>query len=164
MPLPQASRQLRPSTNILRSERRNLPKEHSNSQASYLPAALGMPEHVAAGLCAQHFLPEARLLGFSEVKSLPTSHVCGAWIELLPTLLSNPLYADVVSPPTKVLASSIAARISSSPLSTPDMPQLQCDALRIIYRTLVSNTEVTFIHLVAAVMCLFLAEVSMSDP
>jgi hypothetical protein len=164
MPRRQASRQLRPSTNILRSERQNLPKEHSNSQASYLPAALGMPEHVAAGLCAQHFLPEARLLGFSEVKSLPTSHVCGAWIELLPTLLSDPLYADVVSPPTKVLASSIAARISSSPLSTPDMSQLQCDSLRIIYRTIVSNTEAAFIHLVAAVMCLFLAEVCMSNP
>ena len=135
-------------------------RHNKNKHGLPLTPSLSLPLPMAAALCARHFVPTSTSAFIPGIDSSLGTHICGTWVRLLPSLLNDPAYEEILSPSIKVLALSITSKSFPKPIHLTDVSKLQCNALGVIHKTIGRKMEVAFTPLVASVMCLFLAEVS----
>lgn len=110
-------------------------------------------------LCAQNFIPASELSHLSIFPTASLSRICGAWIEVLPSLLGNTANNNLLTPAIKALGVSIVARGHNGLAPIPDALQAQCVALHTLQGNIRHTSDSSFNALAAAMMCLFLSEV-----
>ncbi|RKK76051.1 hypothetical protein BFJ71_g17013 [Fusarium oxysporum] len=87
------------------------------------------------------------------------SRICGAWMEVLPSLLGNTANNNLLTPAIKALGVSIVARGHNGRAPIPDALQAQCVALRTLQGNIRHTSDSSFNALAASMMCLFLSEI-----
>ncbi|KAG7428974.1 putative AC transposase [Fusarium oxysporum f. sp. raphani] len=94
-----------------------------------------------------------------ERKLASLSRICGAWMEVLPSLLGNTANNNLLAPAIKALGVSIVARGHNGRAPIPDALQAQCVALHTLQGNICHTKDSSFNALAASMMCLFLSEI-----
>lgn len=135
--------------------------QRNNSSSALRP--LSWPLSDIVSLCAQNFIPANELALSSSELGNSQSRICGAWIEVLPTLINKRedyiLHSAIRAFGTSILASGCDGRASVS-----EALEAQCEALHLLRGRIGQSNISSFNELAAAIMCLFLSEVRIIRP
>ena len=130
----------------------------SASPESTLARQLSWPVCDVVSLCAVNFIPASELSYVSNFTSTSLSRICGAWVGVLPSLLSTP-DEDFLFPAVKALGMSIVARGHDGRAPISDALEARCSALNVLHTTIGRAPDRSFNSLAAAMMCLYMSEV-----
>lgn len=128
---------------------------------SFAPAItrpLTWPLCDVVSLCVQNFIPASELPHLSSSTEPSLSRICGAWMEVLPSLVGTP-DDRFLSPAIVALGVSIVAKGHNGWAPIPDAFEARCVALRNLHVHIQQGYNSSFNTLAASMMCLFLAEV-----
>lgn len=124
-----------------------------------LARPLSWPVCDVVSLCALNFIPAGELPYVSDLAPTSLSRICGAWVGVLPSLLGTP-DEHVLSPAIRALALSIVARGHDGRAPISDALEARCVALRVLHTTISHVSDRSFNSLAAAMMCLYMSEVT----
>lgn len=119
---------------------------------------LSWPLSDIVSLCAQNFIPANELSLSSSELANSQSRICGAWIEVLPTLV-NKREDYILHSAIRAFGTSILASGSDGRATVSEALEAQCEALHFLRGRISQANTSSFNELAAAIMCLFLSEV-----
>ncbi|RFU23710.1 hypothetical protein B7463_g12628, partial [Scytalidium lignicola] len=109
-------------------------------------------------LVVWHYTPECELSWLSSVWSTSRPRICGAWVEVLPSITGLGCHEPLLSSAIKALAVSIRNKGQGESAWKSDSIEAYGSALRSLNKGLRVITNTPSHELVAAIMCLTLAE------
>lgn len=129
--------------------------------SSVLDQRLSWPTNDILSLVAQNFIPTSSVAELNGKLSTASSRICGSWIEVVPELNTNGPQGKALLSSIKAFAVAIVSKGLPAAACTVDALTAHGYALRSLQQALVTCQRTGANELSAAIMFLFLSEVTL---